>query len=166
MLGYVKHCWSAYLGGLLELRSRYVRDVVLEARRLQRDEDLVWRGTKALVELSSERGTDQWITIKEIRQRSGITPKQSATSGLWPWLRSGAEVIRKKEGTRACCIHSDFRQAMELVFRPSAISPTREITELQGLGKEIWEGIDPQEYVERERQSWSGYMTYKAKSLA
>ena len=123
MLGYVKHYWSAYLGGLLELRSRYVRDVVLKARRLQRDEDLVWRGTKALVELSSKRGTDQWITIKEIRQRSGITPKQSATSGLWPWLGSGAEVIRKKEGTRAYCIHSDFRQAMELVFRPSAISP-------------------------------------------
>jgi len=153
---YVKHIWSAYLSGLLELRSRYVRDVILEARRLQRDEDLVWRGTKALVELSSERGPDQWITIKEIRQRSGITPKQSATSGLWPWLGGGAEVIQKKEGTRAYCIHSDFHQAMELVFRPSAASPIRDITELKGLGKEIWEGIDPKEYVERERQSWSG----------
>jgi len=30
------------------------------------------------------------------------------------------------------------------------------ITELQGLGKEIWQGIDAQEYVNRERASWDG----------
>ena len=30
------------------------------------------------------------------------------------------------------------------------------ILELEGLGKEIWEGIDAQEYVDRERDSWGG----------
>ena len=30
------------------------------------------------------------------------------------------------------------------------------ILELRGLGKEIWEGIDAAEYVERERNSWGG----------
>jgi hypothetical protein len=30
------------------------------------------------------------------------------------------------------------------------------ILELQGLGKEIWQGIDAQEYVDRERASWNG----------
>jgi len=30
----------------------------------------------------------------------------------------------------------------------------RSILELEGLGKEIWEGIDAQEYVDRERSSW------------
>jgi hypothetical protein len=30
------------------------------------------------------------------------------------------------------------------------------ILELQGLGKEIWQGIDAQEYVDRERTSWNG----------
>ena len=30
------------------------------------------------------------------------------------------------------------------------------ILELQGLGKEIWCGIDAQEYVDRERASWNG----------
>ena len=30
------------------------------------------------------------------------------------------------------------------------------ILELQGLGKEIWHGIDAQEYVDRERASWNG----------
>ena len=30
------------------------------------------------------------------------------------------------------------------------------IMELRGLGKEIWEGIDAQEYVNEERISWDG----------
>ena len=32
----------------------------------------------------------------------------------------------------------------------------RSIMELEGLGKEIWEGIDAQEYVNAERNSWDG----------
>jgi hypothetical protein len=34
--------------------------------------------------------------------------------------------------------------------------PQHRITELRGLGKEIGNGIDAQEYVERERASWNG----------
>jgi hypothetical protein len=30
------------------------------------------------------------------------------------------------------------------------------ILELEGLGKEVWEGIDPDKYVEEERDSWDG----------
>jgi hypothetical protein len=30
------------------------------------------------------------------------------------------------------------------------------ILELRGLGKEIWAGIDPDEYVRKERDSWNG----------
>ena len=30
------------------------------------------------------------------------------------------------------------------------------IMELQGLGKDIWSGIDAQEYVDQERSSWDG----------
>ena len=30
----------------------------------------------------------------------------------------------------------------------------RKITELRGLGKEIWRGVDAQEYVDAERESW------------
>lgn len=32
----------------------------------------------------------------------------------------------------------------------------RSIMELQGLGKEIWQGIDAGEYVRQERASWPG----------
>jgi len=34
--------------------------------------------------------------------------------------------------------------------------PRRDIMELAGLGKEIWEGIDAQDYVNQERDSWDG----------
>jgi hypothetical protein len=32
--------------------------------------------------------------------------------------------------------------------------PRRSIAELHGLGKEIWEGIDAQSYVDRLRDEW------------
>lgn len=34
--------------------------------------------------------------------------------------------------------------------------PKRSILELRGLGKEIWNGVDAQEYVNRERNLWNG----------
>jgi len=34
--------------------------------------------------------------------------------------------------------------------------PPPSITALRGLGKEVWQGIDAQEYVDRERASWDG----------
>ena len=32
--------------------------------------------------------------------------------------------------------------------------PRRSIMELEGLGSEVWQGIDTQEYVDQERKSW------------
>ena len=42
-------------------------------------------------------------------------------------------------------------------LRAQTAAETRtSILELQGLGKDIWQGMDAQEYVDRERASWSG----------
>jgi len=38
----------------------------------------------------------------------------------------------------------------------AAPEPRTSILDLQGLGKEIWQGIDAQDYVDRERASWNG----------
>jgi hypothetical protein len=43
-----------------------------------------------------------------------------------------------------------------LVRRQVTIQTRRSILELQGLGKEIWQGVDAQEYIDRERASWNG----------
>lgn len=37
-----------------------------------------------------------------------------------------------------------------------AAKPKRSIMELKGLGKEVWNGIDAQEYVNQERGAWNG----------
>jgi hypothetical protein len=34
------------------------------------------------------------------------------------------------------------------------LEPEHEITELRGLGKEVWNNIDAQEYINAERDSW------------
>lgn len=34
--------------------------------------------------------------------------------------------------------------------------PMHSLLELEGLGAELWEGINPQKYVEEERKSWRG----------
>lgn len=39
-------------------------------------------------------------------------------------------------------------------IKPREGEPLHDITELKGLGKELWEGIDAQEYVNNERDSW------------
>ena len=43
-----------------------------------------------------------------------------------------------------------------IVRRQMISTPKRSIMELEGLGKEIWQGVDAQEYVDLERASWNG----------
>ncbi len=42
----------------------------------------------------------------------------------------------------------------DLLKRPLATKPLHSILELKGLGKEIWQGIDVDQYLEDERNSW------------
>ena len=42
------------------------------------------------------------------------------------------------------------------LVRRQIVQPRRSILELRGLGKEIWQGVDAQQYVEQERASWTG----------
>ena len=43
-----------------------------------------------------------------------------------------------------------------IVGRRILVKSGHSIMELEGLGKEIWQGLDAQEYVNQERASWSG----------
>ena len=43
-----------------------------------------------------------------------------------------------------------------LVRRRAVPRPRRSILELRGLGKEIWQGVDIQAYINAERDSWHG----------
>jgi hypothetical protein len=43
-----------------------------------------------------------------------------------------------------------------IVRQQNSISPKRSIMQLEGLGQEIWQDIDAQEYINQERDSWNG----------
>ncbi|MDJ1172789.1 hypothetical protein [Roseofilum capinflatum] len=43
-----------------------------------------------------------------------------------------------------------------MVRQRMLIQPKRNIMDLEGLGKDIWHGLDAQEYVNQERDSWNG----------
>lgn len=49
-----------------------------------------------------------------------------------------------------------LKDLMDLLKRQTATTPLHSILELQGLGKEVWEGIDVDQYLEEERSSWDG----------
>ena len=48
------------------------------------------------------------------------------------------------------------RQHLVQALTAGRADSARRITELRGLGKEIWHGQDAQQYVDRERDSWAG----------
>lgn len=43
-----------------------------------------------------------------------------------------------------------------IVRQRISVKPKRSIVELEGLGKETWQGLDAQEYVNQERATWNG----------
>ncbi len=52
-----------------------------------------------------------------------------------------------------------LRLISQLAERLSAQTPSgapASILELQGLGKDLWRGVDAQTYVDHERSSWNG----------
>jgi len=46
------------------------------------------------------------------------------------------------------------QEVVHLLEQATGGSKTLSILKLRGLGKELWEGIDPVEYVRAERDSW------------
>lgn len=49
-----------------------------------------------------------------------------------------------------------IRELTDNAGKGTPAKPKHSIMELCGLGAEIWEGIDAQEYVNNERASWNG----------
>ncbi len=46
------------------------------------------------------------------------------------------------------------RKTKVIVIFQEEERPKHRVTEFEGLGKEIWEGIDAQKYVDEERKTW------------
>jgi hypothetical protein len=64
-----------------------------------------------------------------------------------------------KRSVQALGPADQLRLIAELVGRLSGEldrQPRRSLLELQGLGKGVWQGVDVDEYLRRERSSWNG----------
>jgi plasmid stability protein len=63
--------------------------------------------------------------------------------------------LYRKLRARARRNHRSVTQEVTHILTEATDEPaTLSIRGLKGLGKEIWEGIDPAEYVAEERRSW------------
>ena len=45
-------------------------------------------------------------------------------------------------------------EVTQILYEALGVQERTSILELRGLGKDLWEGIDPAEYIEQERASW------------
>jgi hypothetical protein len=49
-----------------------------------------------------------------------------------------------------------LEEMVGLIRRRTTSDQSRSILELRGKGKQIWQGIDVQKYIDEERASWNG----------
>ena len=145
MREYVRECLQKHPPD--QVPVEFVRCVFDHAKKKAKDKGLILKATKALVDLSRLKGANDFITFEEIDLRAGTGT--SASGGLWIWLANHADVVEKRAGLREYRIKNEFYDAMLSLF-PGGLM------ELQGLGKEVWAGIDAQAYVDRERSAWAG----------
>ena len=45
---------------------------------------------------------------------------------------------------------------VSMIRQRTSTKPLHSIVELEGLGKEVWENIDVDQYLQQERDSWDG----------
>ena len=65
------------------------------------------------------------------------------------------DTIYKKLKARAKAERRSVAQEVTVLLGKALAEPKKlSILELEGLGKEIWKGVDAAEYVARERDSW------------
>ena len=93
MRDYDKQCMTDYLGSVWR-----------NAMRCERQKKAVRRGTRALLDLTAEKGWGVWISGQDVKSRAGL--KQG--SGLWPWIEAG--VVEKRRGVRR--VRPEFYLAM------------------------------------------------------
>ena len=155
---YAKEFWRQYLQH--HSASRLVQCVYEQAKieaEKRGAKRLVPRATEALVKLAQFKEQQEFIELSDIANSAGIETT-AGTKGLYPWLKKyGADVLEHEPGTTAYRIKHLFYDAMLSLFPDAnSVASTQGIMRLQGLGKEIWAGIDAQDYVDRERAAWAG----------
>jgi len=70
---------------------------------------------------------------------------------------SGYEAILQAIGKLSLSDQRRLLSYLTVQTHPTGASPRKHsVLELRGLGKQVWAGVDPDEYVHQERSSWDG----------
>ncbi|MDE2777277.1 MAG: hypothetical protein OXI77_15210 [Chloroflexota bacterium] len=78
---------------------------------------------------------------------------------LWYWqtengMMSTYEVLQQAKALKPSERKELLRLLQEVIAVDDGQKPKRSLRELRGLGKEIWQGIDAQEYINELRAEW------------
>jgi hypothetical protein len=65
-------------------------------------------------------------------------------------VRAGVKRLRPEEQLRL------LEELAAFLRHRMPTPPRRSILALQGLGKQLWQGVDAQAYVDQERNAWKG----------
>lgn len=71
-------------------------------------------------------------------------------------LRQAQSLTSKEQRQLIDELLTMLRQHSNLIEEEEEEGPLHSILEFEGLGKEVWEGIDVKQYLEQERASWDG----------
>lgn len=69
------------------------------------------------------------------------------------------QVVIPKEIRELLCISKGdtlevYEKDHEVIMKKSEVRKPFSLRDLQGLGKEIWEDVDVEDYIKKERDSW------------
>ena len=162
---YSARFWETYLADrdAYKLVDCIRKEVVRRSTEVGRNVNAI----KALVKLARQQGPEAYFTLQDVAKEGKIRTI-GPTAGLYPWLKEyggedgyagedGADILEKHPNRRAYRIRREFYEAMLSLFPSRAPKSTNNgILRLQGLGKEVWAGVDAQAYVDRERSTWAG----------
>jgi site-specific recombinase XerC len=94
-----------------------------------------------MVSITVTLHNDDLARLKAVAAALGRTPEDVA--------RAGIESLLYHRGAAP----GNLRDAADVEV---ADGRGRRITELEGLGRDVWRGIDAQDYVRHERDAWTG----------
>lgn len=73
------------------------------------------------------------------------------------WKKIPVGERRQQLGELLSIVDDDAEGLLRMIQEGGAVTDVtsvRRITELRGLGKEVWRGSDAQSYIDEERESW------------
>jgi hypothetical protein len=91
------------------------------------------------------------------REEAKMSARGDENKLIEAWKKIPVPERRRQLDELLSIVDADDEDILRMVQEGGAVTEVtsvRRITELRGLGKEVWQGSDAQNYVNEERESW------------